>query len=199
MQPQPVRSRRRRTLAALLIAAGSGPAAAQSPFADPQVLGTRGRVHDNLVASVAFTADGRRAMSVGWDWQVRIWDAATGAQVAGLEATAMPLAAGFGGADGARVVLYELEVGLRFVDVATKGEVARIGGEFTGIGCRGDGRGIAAMGKDGTLRLFDGDGAPQGEIELGPGFDVPKSCPTAGRSSRASGRASPGAPGANSS
>ena len=43
------------------------------------------RGHTNVIAAVAFTANGQRVISASWDKTVRVWDAHTGAAVATLK------------------------------------------------------------------------------------------------------------------
>jgi WD40 repeat protein len=54
---------------------------------------TQGDRHEGEVFSCAFTADGAYVLSGGWDGRLRLWEAATGAQLAVLVASPKPLSA----------------------------------------------------------------------------------------------------------
>ncbi len=82
--------------------------------------------HSGAVVAVAFSADGRRAVTAGVDRTLRVWNAEDGRAVATLEieAAGAPAAAAFAGAG--RVVAHDGARGLRVFDIARGEETARL-------------------------------------------------------------------------
>jgi len=56
--------------------------------AEPERLAWQG--HDKRVCFVAFSPDGKRIISGSWDWEIKVWDAATGKAMATLQEKSPP-------------------------------------------------------------------------------------------------------------
>ena len=114
--------------------------------------------HTAEVTSVAFTPDGRQAVSRGWDGSVRVWELASGKELRRLAGPAqrvlcLTLAPGgrralTGGEDGV-LRLWELGTGKE------SGPFKGHRGEVTGVALARDGRRALSVGEDLTLRLWD--------------------------------------------
>lgn len=75
------------------------------------------RGHENWVSSAAFSPDGSRIVTGSWDTTARVWDAATGKELAALRGhDGIVLSAGFS-PDGSRVVSGSADKTARVWDV----------------------------------------------------------------------------------
>ena len=82
--------------------------------------------HDGAVYSAAFSADGTRIITASGDKTARVWDAATGKELARLGHDDTVWSAAFS-ADGARIVTASDDNTARVWDAATGKELARLG------------------------------------------------------------------------
>ena len=111
-----------------------------------------------LVTAVAFSPDGRRLASAGGDGTVRLWDPATGAELAALTGHDGPVAAVAFSPDGRRLASAGEDGTVRLWDPATGAELAALTGHdgpVAAVAFSPDGRRLASAGGDGTVRLWD--------------------------------------------
>jgi WD40 repeat protein len=116
-----------------------------------------GEVWDGA-ASMAFSPDGTKVATGGWDWNVRIWDVATGIQERTLLTSATVFSAAYLPLDDRVIVSGSRDGSVRLWEVAnsynyqTEEEHA---GEVREIACSQDGRFLASAGEDGTIKLWN--------------------------------------------
>ena len=136
-----------------------------------------GRARTTHPGTVAFLPDGKTLFSAGC-WSFRFWDTATGRKIGGidLEKDELPqrstLAACALAPDGKTLAMtMRYEGTIRLLDAATGKEIRRFVGHARGNGTRSvtridfspDGKMLASVATDGTLRLWDvatGQGNP---------------------------------------
>src|SRR5204863_5524677 len=115
--------------------------------------------HRDLVSAVAFTPDGKRALSAGYDHRVTLWDLSRGDRVAGFSLTAPVryIHALAVAADGKQAVL-AAERTLLVFDPATRKLIRRLEGHagwINAVAFAADGKQIISASDDGTARLWD--------------------------------------------
>jgi WD40 repeat protein/tRNA A-37 threonylcarbamoyl transferase component Bud32 len=107
--------------------------------------------------AVAFTPDGRRAVTAGGDGFVRTWDLATGQALAAFDARCGPILAAALSSDGARVVAGGTDGTLRLVDLGSgeqRSQEAHRGGTLA-VAFSGDGTRAISGGADGLVRVWE--------------------------------------------
>lgn len=104
----------------------------------------------------AFSADGRRVVTMQLGLPTRLWDASTGKELAELPHDYRVNAAAFSG-DGTRVVTASLDKTARIWDAATGKELARLShdGEVNSATFSDDGTRVMTASQDTTARLWD--------------------------------------------
>ena len=110
------------------------------------------------VESAAFSPDGRRIVTASSDNTARIWDAATGKQIAVLQGhTGWVQSAAFS-PDGRRIVTASDDNTARLWDAATGKQIAALQGHTDGVQSAAfspDGRRIVTASSDHTARIWD--------------------------------------------
>jgi WD40 repeat protein len=113
--------------------------------------------HDAPVLSVAFSPDSTRIVTASDDKTARLWDAATGAQLALLKGHDRVISAVFS-PDGTRVVTESADNTARVWDAITGTQVALLkghGGRVRGAIFNPDGTRVATFSEDHTVRIWN--------------------------------------------
>jgi WD40 repeat protein len=116
------------------------------------------RGHDGAVYSAVFSPDGTRVISASDDRTARLWDAATGKQIAILRGHEGRVVRAAFSPDGTRVVTASLDKTARLWNAATGKQVALLGEHANTVGSAvfsPDGTRIISASDDGTARLWD--------------------------------------------
>jgi WD40 repeat protein len=125
--------------------------------------------HNGLINSVRFSPDGGLVISASIDQTARLWDAASGEQLAILRHGDWVNFAAFS-SDGARVVTASRDGTTRLWDVATGAEIGVLRarhGETTSADFSPDGDRVLTTSEDGIALLWDAS-----TIEKGDGFEI---------------------------
>ena len=133
---------------------------------------TGDRVHDlpghrGPVACAAWSADGTRIATGGWDREAVLWDAATGREVGRLAGHPDVVRAVAFGPDGTRLATGAADGVVRVWDPAAGRLVHRLRGHtqpIMALGWRPDGRRLASAGGDGVVRVWDPAADPEARV-----------------------------------
>jgi WD40 repeat protein/serine/threonine protein kinase len=122
------------------------------------------RGHERWVYSLAFTRDGRRLATGGWDGLLRTWDPDTGELLDSLDTRAGPIHSLAFDPDGRRLATGGNDA-LMLWDLRTQRLVATLRGHAGEVRCvtfRPDGRRIASAGIDRTVKIWDAEAGEPG-------------------------------------
>ena len=114
--------------------------------------------HSGRVTAAAFSPDGKRVLTGSADKTARLWDAATGAEVATLTGHTGSVNAVAFSPDGTRVLTGSDDKTARLWDAATGAAVATLEGHSEGVGAVAfspDGKRVLTGSLDNTARLWD--------------------------------------------
>ena len=113
----------------------------------------------NAVVSATFSPDGKRVVTASWDGTARIWDAATGAQIAVLKDHDKDTLYGAAfSQDGRRIVTASIDKTARVWDVATLATIAVLKGHdgpVYGATFSPDGTRVVTASADATARIWN--------------------------------------------
>ncbi len=113
--------------------------------------------HTDKVFKASFSPDGRRVVTASWDTTARLWDAATGAEVAVLKGHRSQVNLASFGPDGRRVVTAGTDGTARVWDAVTGANIVTLDhpGFIKAAALSTDGQRVATAGTDGTARVWD--------------------------------------------
>jgi WD40 repeat protein len=116
--------------------------------------------HKSSVLSAGFTADGHRIVTASADKTARIWDAATGAEIAVLRGHADRVLFAAFNLDGTRIVTASADKTAWIWDAASGAEIAILRGHEDAVASASfspDGKRIVTSSWDGTARIWDAE------------------------------------------
>ncbi len=114
--------------------------------------------HEENVTSAAFSADGTRVVTASDDKTARVWDAATGRELAALKGHEGSVRSAAFSGDGTRVVTASFDKTARVWDAATGRELAALKGHEGPVhsaAFSGDGTRVVTASYDKTARVWD--------------------------------------------
>ena len=131
--------------------------------------------HDDTVNSAAFSPDGSRIVTASDDKTARIWDAATGKEVAVLRGHEDPVISAAFSRDGSRIVTASQDLTARIWDAATAKEVAVLRRHDDAVNSAAfspDGTRIVTASSDHTACIWDATTAKEVAVLSGHSFPV---------------------------
>jgi len=115
--------------------------------------------HTNDVSSVAFSPDGKYALSGSWDQNIKLWDVETGKEIRTFlgNNTGRVNAVAFS-PDGIHIISAARDNTIRLWDVATGREISKFSGhegDINTVAFANDAKSFISGGSDGTIRRWD--------------------------------------------
>ncbi|MEI6610667.1 MAG: caspase family protein [Deltaproteobacteria bacterium] len=115
--------------------------------------------HTNDVSSVAFSPDGKYALSGSWDSTLKLWDVSTGREIRSFEGknTGRVNSVAFS-SDGKHIISATRDNAIRLWDVATGREINTFRGhegDVNTVAFSNDAKSFISGGSDGTIRRWD--------------------------------------------
>jgi WD40 repeat protein len=110
------------------------------------------------VSAASFSPDGQRIVTASEDRTARVWDAATGKELARLQGHEGNVSAAWFSPDGQRIVTASLDKTARVWDAATGKELARLQGHEDHVSAASfspDGKHVVTASSDKTARVWD--------------------------------------------
>jgi WD40 repeat protein len=114
--------------------------------------------HSSYVSSVAFSPDGKQAVSGSHDSTVRLWDAVTGAALQTLEGHSRTVTSVAFSPDGKQVVSGSGDKTVRLWDAVTGAALQTLEGHssfVSSVAFSPDGKQVVSVSHDSTVRLWD--------------------------------------------
>ena len=114
--------------------------------------------HTGTLQCVAFSPDGTRLASAGWDQTIKLWDSATGQETMTFKAHADPIYCIAFSPNGARIASSSSDATVRLWDLSTGKEAQSLKGHASliwSIAFSPDGARIASASDDRTVKLWD--------------------------------------------
>jgi WD40 repeat protein len=113
---------------------------------------------NSMIKAIAFSADGTRLASAASDWTVKVWDTATGAELATLRGHTGVVASVAFSPDGQRIASASWDHTVKIWHATTGQEILTLTGHtnfVAGVAYSPDGTRLASVGWDGTARIWD--------------------------------------------
>ncbi len=114
--------------------------------------------HTDRVISVAFSPDGKRLASAGWDQAAKVWDAASGQEMLTLKGHTKPVTSVAFSPDGKRLASASHDRTVMVWDTMSGQETLTLQGHtnmVTSVAFSADGKRLASSSNDGTVKVWD--------------------------------------------
>jgi len=123
------------------------------------------KAHEGPVNSAAFSPDGTRIVTASWDNTARLWDAASGREIAALKGHEGPVHSAAFSPDGTRIVTASDDRTARVWDVASQRAIATLAGRDGAVNSAAfspDGTRAVTASNESTARIWNVSTIAQG-------------------------------------